>query len=118
MGEIAEMMLDGTLCQCCGDFLGTDNGFPTYCADCQPEEEKIVKKKVGAGEKKFRQRVRKILIDNGFSNVTKIHPWSEIVSSVPFDSEIRSQQHNNNEDFKEIVLEFFDSFYCSDEELL
>jgi len=38
MGEIAEMMLDGTLCECCGVALGgpgTDyepQGFPQYCS--------------------------------------------------------------------------------------
>ena len=39
MGEIAEMMLDGTLCQQCGEYIGTDNGFPTFCAGCQTDEE-------------------------------------------------------------------------------
>lgn len=34
MGEIAEMMLDGTLCEGCGEYIGTDNGFPTRCAGC------------------------------------------------------------------------------------
>ena len=32
MGEIAEMMLDGTLCEGCGEFIGSDNGYPTYCS--------------------------------------------------------------------------------------
>lgn len=31
MGEIAEMMLDGTLCQYCGEYLGSDMGFPQSC---------------------------------------------------------------------------------------
>lgn len=31
MGEIAEMMLDGTLCAMCGVYIGTDSGIPTYC---------------------------------------------------------------------------------------
>jgi len=34
MGEISEMMLDGTLCNCCGDFLGHGEGFPAMCAAC------------------------------------------------------------------------------------
>ena len=34
MGEIADMMLDGTLCSCCGVYLGTDNGYPTRCPAC------------------------------------------------------------------------------------
>jgi hypothetical protein len=37
MGEYAEMMLDGTCCACCGDYLGTDAGFPIYCAACAPD---------------------------------------------------------------------------------
>ena len=32
MGEIAEMMLDGTLCEGCGEYLGSDAGYPQYCS--------------------------------------------------------------------------------------
>lgn len=37
MGEIAEMMLDGTMCEGCGEWLhdGEDGpGFPGLCASC------------------------------------------------------------------------------------
>ena len=38
MGEIAEMMLEGVLCAGCGEWLGGDgDGFPEYCAGCQPD---------------------------------------------------------------------------------
>lgn len=38
MGDIAEMMLDGTLCEGCGVALdGADEGFPRRCCDCQEE---------------------------------------------------------------------------------
>lgn len=40
MGEIAETMLDGTMCQSCGEYLGTDNGYPTSCAGCRAEEKR------------------------------------------------------------------------------
>lgn len=33
MGEIADMMLEGTLCAMCGVFIGTDSGIPTYCSE-------------------------------------------------------------------------------------
>ena len=33
MGEIADMMLDGTLCEGCGEYLGEGDGFPNYCSD-------------------------------------------------------------------------------------
>lgn len=36
MGEIAEMMLDGTLCECCGVYLrGEGSGIPRRCRDCK-----------------------------------------------------------------------------------
>jgi hypothetical protein len=38
MGEYAEMMLDGTMCCNCGEYLGSDNGYPTSCG-CDEEDE-------------------------------------------------------------------------------
>ncbi len=38
MGEIAAMMLDGTLCEGCGAYLeGDAAGFPRRCDDCARE---------------------------------------------------------------------------------
>jgi hypothetical protein len=34
MGDIAEMHLDGTLCECCGVFLGVSEGYPVRCSKC------------------------------------------------------------------------------------
>ena len=39
MGEIAEMMLTGILCQYCGVFLKTDESFyPESCESCAAQE--------------------------------------------------------------------------------
>lgn len=39
MGEIAEMMLDGTLCERCGGVVdGTTPGYPRLCSDCSYED--------------------------------------------------------------------------------
>lgn len=35
MGDIADMMLDGTLCEGCGVYLGSGNGYPQYCSGCR-----------------------------------------------------------------------------------
>lgn len=35
MGEIAEMMLEGTLCVMCGAFVGDDAGIPVPCLSCR-----------------------------------------------------------------------------------
>lgn len=34
MGDIADMMLDGTLCEGCGEYLGADGGYPQRCPVC------------------------------------------------------------------------------------
>ena len=34
MGEIADMMLDGTLCQVCGEYMGESAGYPVTCPAC------------------------------------------------------------------------------------
>lgn len=44
MGDIAEMMLDGTLCESCGSFIGEAVGFPRYCEECKPTKKKKGKK--------------------------------------------------------------------------
>ena len=42
MGEISEMLLDGTMCQQCGDLILTENeeppGYPVTCGGCLAEE--------------------------------------------------------------------------------
>ena len=37
MGEVADMMLDGTLCECCGVWMGDGEapGYPRRCRDCR-----------------------------------------------------------------------------------
>lgn len=38
MGDISEMMLDGTLCCVCGEYLDdNDSECPTMCDDCEKE---------------------------------------------------------------------------------
>jgi hypothetical protein len=39
MGEIAEGVLDGILCQECGVFVGMPVGYPRSCEDCEDGEE-------------------------------------------------------------------------------
>lgn len=39
MGDIADMTLDGTLCSCCGTYLGDEgDGFPRLCEECENEK--------------------------------------------------------------------------------
>jgi hypothetical protein len=38
MGEAAEMMLDGTCCSSCGEYLGGNEGYPVQCASCRHDD--------------------------------------------------------------------------------
>jgi hypothetical protein len=43
MGEIAEMVLEGMLCERCGVFIGTGDGYARKCAACSYESTAAVK---------------------------------------------------------------------------
>jgi len=38
MGDVADMMLTGVLCQQCGEFIGEECGYPKSCSICGAEE--------------------------------------------------------------------------------
>lgn len=47
MGDIADMMLDGTLCAGCGEYLGSEFCVLSYCSGC--ENPNLPKKPAKAG---------------------------------------------------------------------
>jgi Zn finger protein HypA/HybF involved in hydrogenase expression len=38
MGDLADMMLDGTLCEGCGVYLGDAVGYPRRCKPCRKDQ--------------------------------------------------------------------------------
>ena len=38
MGDVADMMLDGTLCEGCGVYMGDGVGYPRRCSSCRKEQ--------------------------------------------------------------------------------
>lgn len=65
MGEYADMMLDGTCCQFCGEYLGSDNDFPTSCASCAGVDEH-------ARPKEFlKEKQYKPIVDKAISSLLK-----------------------------------------------
>jgi hypothetical protein len=62
MGEIAEMHLDGTLCERCGEYLGRPVGYPRYCRDCwkdmDNEEKQMYNAIYGKKDKKNAKFIR------------------------------------------------------------
>lgn len=37
MGDVADFMLDGVLCEWCGSYIEGSGGYPQLCADCFDE---------------------------------------------------------------------------------
>lgn len=61
MGEVAEMMLDGTLCEGCGVFLNDEApGYPCYCGSCAGERKTIRKAANVAANQKIHAEQKKI----------------------------------------------------------
>ena len=42
-GDVAEAMLDGTLCESCGEFIGSPVGYPTRCTGCKDDEPEVAR---------------------------------------------------------------------------
>lgn len=73
MGEVAEMMLDGTLCERCGGIIDGDTpGFPRLCEDCQNEDmddfehyadvvRRVIRELIAGGSIKQQKRMIKTL---------------------------------------------------------
>ena len=61
MGEIAEMMLDGTLCEGCGVFLNAEpTGHPCYCGSCAGERKRERAARNVAANQKMHAEQKKI----------------------------------------------------------
>lgn len=85
MGDVADAMLDGTLCQCCGEFLGDGDGYPTFCSECEPEEVIEVKSgKEASRDKRASNTVRstQILVDHGIKFESKNNGAHLIVTGL------------------------------------
>jgi len=39
MGEIADSMIEGEMCEQCGEYMGGGAGFPRLCGACEREQE-------------------------------------------------------------------------------
>lgn len=51
MGDIADLTIEGTLCQLCGTYIDGDSpGFPRYCDQCRATVNKLEKDN-GTGSK-------------------------------------------------------------------
>jgi hypothetical protein len=57
MGEIAEMMLDGTLCEGCGEYMGDECGYARRCHYCRKMEKQYEKER--ATKKGSQKNLRK-----------------------------------------------------------
>ena len=44
MGDIADSILEGEMCQVCGEYIGEGDGYPVTCDGCQAVEDTVNKK--------------------------------------------------------------------------
>lgn len=59
MGEIAEMHLDGTLCERCGVYMGEPCGYPRYCHDCFNDMDDEERRELGLPVRKRKKHNKK-----------------------------------------------------------
>jgi len=55
MGDVVDMMLDGTLCASCGEYLGEACDYPRYCHGCQKDQRAIAHKAVLSRRKEIKK---------------------------------------------------------------
>lgn len=76
MGDIADMMLEGSLCQYCGEYLGNGEGYATLCGSCSsnlPASSSSLSTKEQSRTKRASntQYSTQLLIDSGVSFQSK-----------------------------------------------
>lgn len=72
MGEIAEMMLDGTLCEGCGcDLPGEAPGHPRYCHDCRRHRAPVSPQSTKVQCPICRRRVKRVGLNNHMRDAHK-----------------------------------------------
>ncbi len=81
MGEAADMMLDGTLCQGCGVYLhGDGNGEPRCCRDCKRSWLPTVHDQLRSGDTKTSCKVcsRRVKIAGLAAHMRALHPVERV----------------------------------------
>lgn len=84
MGEIAEMFLDGTMCQECGAFIDDGNqgpGYPVTCEGCKTENSKTKK----GGSKMGNTFYRKFKVEGMFVGKRREHAQKYVKRGSNFD---------------------------------
>jgi len=86
MGDQADMVLDGTLCEGCGVFLNDDPpGYPCYCGECHDYAHSPFDKEESKKRKKSNlEKSTQILIDKGIDFKSKNNGVHLIVGEYNF----------------------------------
>lgn len=45
MGDVADMIIEGILCEWCGEYIGDSVGYPRKCSGCKTEYQEEIRKK-------------------------------------------------------------------------
>lgn len=86
MGDIADMMIDGTCCECCGEFMGSEGeGFPRYCSEQCAKDRGVdyeEKNEIEVDKKKIRKLVKLFEDCNGEEICTAIAMIDIVANSL------------------------------------
>jgi hypothetical protein len=71
MGEIADMILDGDMCEGCGEFLGSGDGYLRRCAACEDPDRPMTLKACTICGKQFKTNRARLDHEKDKHGVTK-----------------------------------------------
>ena len=61
MGEIADMMLEGILCQHCGGYIGSACGYPRSCCEPEPSARSLKRRSIKADAQAIGEKAKQLL---------------------------------------------------------
>ena len=50
MGDVADMIIEGALCDQCGVYIGPEVGYPRSCDNCKPPSKKTINRRQAANK--------------------------------------------------------------------
>jgi hypothetical protein len=111
MGETAEMMLEGILCQQCGTYIESESyGVPRYCSDCKPKNKSRMDKtkqgKPTTGRAALNGIINFVASKNKTLNGEQIIAQYALENKLPLSEDISKTAEKIQSDFGSFVTWF------------
>lgn len=86
MGEIADLIINGALCELCGGFVGDEVGYSRLCPSCAKEDE--------AGKANCTSKDGRPIYRPGKTNCPECN---KLVSCIGLDQHVKDAHYNDKE---------------------